>query len=254
MNLLKSEWIKATTTKSAYWLYGLGIVLAVGLAAIIGQFEQTSTGEPVAGAPGGGGDPLFAILGVSAFTVILAWIAAIVAVTGECRFHTNKATFLATPSRWPAIVAKTVLFTVLSMVVTAVAVVIAMLVAGALSGLDSWTPFSGDGLRYLVRFPVYAALGTLAVMGLAHIMRNAAGTISLFLVWTLALEGMVSLIPRVGQDIAAWMPFANGDFWTQGESVRGFITWGEWPAFAWYAGVCVALWALGLVITLRRDA
>ncbi|MDX2356161.1 ABC transporter permease [Dietzia sp. PP-33] len=254
MNLLKSEWIKATTTKSAYWLYGLGIVLALGLAAIIGQFEQSSSGDPMVGAPGGGSDPLFAILGVSAFTVILAWIAAIVAVTGEYRYNTNKSTFLAVPSRWPAVLAKTALFTVMSMVVTVVAVILSLLVAGALSGQDSWTPFSGDGLRYLARFPVYAALGTIAVMGLAYIMRNAAGTISLFLVWTLALEGMVSLIPRVGEDIAGWMPFANGDFWTQGESVRGFITWGEWPAFAWFAAVCVALWIVGLVITLRRDA
>ena len=254
MNLLKSEWIKATTTKSMYWLYGLGIVLAVGLAVVIGQFEQPSTGEPMAGEPGGGSDPLFAILGVSVFTVILAWIAAIVAVTGEYRFHTVKATFLTAPSRWPAVLAKTALFTVMSMVVTAVAVIISLLVAGGLSGQDSWSPFSGDGLGYLLRFPVYAGLGTIAVMGLAYIMRNAAGTISLFLVWTLALEGMVALIPRVGQDIAGWMPFANGDFWTQGEAVRGNITWGEWPAFAWFAAVCLALWVVGLVITLRRDA
>ena len=51
MNLRKSEWIKATTTKSAYWLYGLGIVLALGLAAIIGQFEQSVTGDPMVGDP-----------------------------------------------------------------------------------------------------------------------------------------------------------------------------------------------------------
>lgn len=254
MNLLKSEWIKATTTKSVYWLYGIGLALALGLAALIGQFEQPAAEDPMVGEPGGGSDPLFAILGVSAFTVILAWIAAIVAVTGEHRYHTIKSTFLVTPSRWPAVLAKTVLFTAMSMVVTAVSVMLAMLLAGALSGIESWTPFSGDGLTYLWRFPVYAGLGTIAVMGLAYLLRNAAGTISLFLVWTLALEGMVSLIPRIGEDLAGWMPFANGDFWTQGESVRGYITWGEWPAFAWFATVCVALWIVGLVVTLRRDA
>lgn len=254
MNLLKSEWIKATTTRSVYWLYALGILLALGLAVVIGQFEQTSTGDPIIGEPGGGSDPLFAIIGVSVFTVTLVWIAAIVAVTGEYRFHTIKATFLAAPARWPAVLAKTALFTAMSMVVVAAAVVLSLLVAGALSGNDAWTPFSGVGLTYLARFPVYAGLGTVAVMGLAYLMRNAAGTISLFLVWTLALEGMVSLIPRVGQDIAGWMPFANGDYWTQGETVRGYITWGEWTALAWFAAVCVALWVVGLVVTLRRDA
>lgn len=254
MNLLKSEWIKATSTKSAYWLYGIGIVLAVGLAVLFGQLEQSSSGDPMVGEAGGGSDPLFALAGVSVFTVLLAWIAAIVAVTGEHRYHTIRSTFLVTPSRWPAVLAKTLLFTVMSMVVVAVAVAVSLLVAGGLSGNESWTPFSGDGLKYLWRFPVYAGLGTLAVVGLANIMRNAAGTISLFLVWILALEGMVSMIPRVGDDIAGWMPFTNGDFWTQGESVRGYVTWGEWPAFAWFAAVCVALWVVGLVITMRRDA
>ena len=254
MNLLKSEWIKVTSTKSAYWLYGIGIFLAVGLAVLFGQLEQTSGGEPMVGEPGGGSDPLFALAGGSVFTVLLTWIAAIVAVTGEHRYHTIRSTFLVTPSRWPAILAKTALFTGMSVVVVAVAVTLSLLVAGGLSGNESWTPFSGDGLQYLWRFPVYAGLGTLAVMGLANIMRNAAGTISLFLVWILALEGMVSMIPRVGTDIAGWMPFANGDFWTQGESVRGHITWGEWPAFALFAAVCVALWLVGLVVTLRRDA
>ena len=74
MNLLKSEWIKATTTRSVYWLYALGILLALGLAVVIGQFEQTSTGDPIVGEPGGGSDPLFAIIGVCVFTVTLVWI------------------------------------------------------------------------------------------------------------------------------------------------------------------------------------
>lgn len=254
MTLLKSEWIKLTTTQSAYWLYGLAIVFAVGLGAIVGQFEQVSAGEPVADAPGGGSDPLFALMGVTVFTVFLVWIAAIVSVTGEYRYHTLKATFLVAPARWPAIVTKTALLTVASMLVTAVSIILAFVVAGGLSGVDSWTAFSGDGLKYLWRFPVYTGLGTLAVLGLAYIMRNAAGAIALLLVWTLGVESMVMMIPKFGEDLAGWMPFTNGDFWTQGEIAQGAITWGEWPALAWYAVVCVALWAGGLALTMRRDA
>lgn len=254
MNLLKSEWIKATSTKSAYWLYGIGLILGVGFAAIIGQFEQPAGGNPMAGEAGGGSGPLFPLLGVVGFTITLAWIAAIVAVTGEYRFNTIKTTFLGAPSRWKPVLAKTVLFTALSMVVTVLAVVLSLLLAGSLSGRDEWTPFSGEGLEYLMRFPVHAGLGTIALMGLAFIMRNAAGAISLFLVWTLALENMVALIPRIGEDLAGWMPFANGDFWTQGENLRGPVTWGEWTALAWFATVCAVLWIVGLALTLRRDA
>lgn len=252
--LLKSEWIKITSTRSAYWLYGLALLFAVGFAALIGQFEQASSGEPIVGAPGGGSDPLFALAGVSSFSLNLAWIAAIIGVTGEYRFHTIKGTFLAVPTRWKAVLAKSVLYVAASMVVTAVAVLFSLLLAGALSGNDSWTPFSGDGLRYLWRLPVLAGLGTLAVLGLAFIMRNAAGTIALFLVWTLALEGLVGLIPKIGQTLSGWMPFGNGNYWAQGEIARMNISWGEWPALAWFAVVCGALWAVGLVLTMRRDA
>lgn len=140
------------------------------------------------------------------------------------------------------------------MVVTAIAIVLSLLLGGALAGMDEWTPFSGEGFKLVWRFAVYAGLGTLAVLGLAYIMRNAAGAISLLFVWVLALEPMVGLIPKVKKTLAGWMPFTNGDFWTQGEVLQGSITWGEWPALAWYAAVCVALWVVGLVITLRRDA
>lgn len=253
MTLLKSEWIKTTSTKSAYWLWGLAFALAVGLATLIGQFEQASGGDPIVG-EAGGADPLFALLGVGSFTLYLAWIAAIVAVTGEYRYHTVKSTFLASPGRWQAVAVKTGLFAVASMVVTAVTVLVALLVAGALSGHESWTPFSGDGLTFLWKFAVQAGIGTLAVVGLAYIMRNAAGTIALFLVWTLALEGLVGLIPRIGDKLSGWMPFANGNFWAQGEIAKGDITWGQGPALLWFVAVCVALWVIGLVLTLRRDA
>ena len=253
MNLLKSEWIKVTSTKSAYWLYGIALVLGIGLAALFGKLNETVSADPAMVDAGVGGLGL-AMSGVSGFSIYLAWIAAIVAVTGEYRYHTVKGTFLASPRRWPAILAKTGLFTLLAAVVTAVAVLVSVLVAGALSGIDSWTPFSDEGLRLLWRFPVFAAVGTLAVMGLAYIMRNAAGAIALFLVWTMALEGLVGLIPRVGEKIAGWMPFANGNFWAQGEMARMNITWGEWPAFALFSAVCVVLWLVGVVMTLRRDA
>src|SRR5699024_1539837 len=125
MTLLKSEWIKLTTTQSAYWLYGLAIVFAVGLGAIVGQFEQVSAG----------GAPAFALMGVTVSAVFLVWIAAIVWVAGEYRYHTLKATFLVAPARWPAIVTKTARLTVASMLVTAVSIILAFVVAGGLSGV-----------------------------------------------------------------------------------------------------------------------
>ena len=50
MNLLKSEWIKVTTTKSAYWLYGIGILLAIGMGLLgMGYIAQKNKTRKVGG-------------------------------------------------------------------------------------------------------------------------------------------------------------------------------------------------------------
>ena len=105
MGLLNSEWIKLRSTKSPYWLYGLGIAFVVGLGAIFGKVDTTVT---IDGAGTMGFITVFAMFAVGVFLQSFVWVMAIIAVTGEYRYGTNKTTFLAAPRRWDAFLAKSV--------------------------------------------------------------------------------------------------------------------------------------------------
>ena len=252
IGLLKSEWIKLTTVRSPYWLYTLGVLFTVGIGAIIGRVSSSDGG----GDAGDGGPSLlalFAMLGVGVFLQSFVWIQSIIAVTGDFRYNTNKTTYLAAPRRWDAVLAKTLVVVLATVVVSAVGVLLGLL-AGRLFGAEDWSPFADDGLRYLLRFPVFFGIGALACIGLAYTLRNAAGAISLVLVWTLAAEDMLPQVPKVGEKIAGWLPFANGRYWTQGELARGLIDWGQPAALAWYAAICLVIWGIGVAMVLRRDA
>ena len=55
------------------------------------------------------------------------------------------------------------------------------------------------------------------------LIRHSAGALALLLVYTLALEKLVPLIPHVGEDTYKWMPFnvANRFLFGTGESNGG---------------------------------
>ena len=171
---------------------------------------------------------------------------------GEYRYNTIRSTFLAAPQRWNAIVAKTVVYVAASVVVTVVTILVAMLAAQGLTGDEGWSPFSGDGLDLLWRYPIYLGLATIAAVGLSLLLRNAAAAISLLLVWSLAIENIVPNIPKVGDKVADFMPFLDGQSWVTGSGA--FNDWGPGTNLLWFVVVCVVMWAAGLIVTMRRDA
>ena len=251
MGLLNSEWIKLRSTKSPYWLYGLGIAFVVGLGAIFGKVDTTVT---IDGAGTMGFITVFAMFAVGVFLQSFVWVMAIIAVTGEYRYGTNKTTFLAAPRRWDAFLAKSVVTALVTAVVSAVAIAAGVLVGSMFSSGNGWSVTSGEGLRYLLRFPVFFAVGALGCIGLAHILRNAAGAVAIMLVWTLAVEDLLPQLPKVGKYIDSWVPFGNGRYWVLGDTAKFGIDWGQTTALGWYALVCVLVWLLGLLVVLKRDA
>ncbi|CAN5330662.1 hypothetical protein BH24ACT9_BH24ACT9_11050 [soil metagenome] len=47
-------------------------------------------------------------------------------------------------------------------------------------------------------------------MAIGSLVRHPAGAVTLLLVWSLAIENLVSLIPGFGPDIYRLLPFVNG--------------------------------------------
>src|SRR5699024_9684778 len=179
----------------------------------------------------------------------------------EYRFNTIKTTFQAHPNRATAMLAKAAVVAVLALVLGEIAGFgswgLTMLMRPeadlALHGSTDWINVVGIG-------PIYALTAVLAV-GVGLLVRHSAGTIALLLIYSLAVEDLVQLIPNIGEDIFRWMPFNVADKFITGDS--GISAEGPpmstaelsqpW-ALAYFAGIAIVVLLVGIVTTKRRDA
>lgn len=251
LNVLRSEWTKLRTTRSFWWTSALIILFGVGFAALTGSFatgEDLSTILLLAGST---------VSGVYIASFIVVIVQAVMMFTTEFRYGYQQQSFLATPKRWVVALAKWLLYALLAMVITFITVLLCFYVAKVLasevasSTLDVWN--DSEALRIMWQYPLGAALLVTFASGIALLLRQSAGAITLILMWYLALEDLAGLLPRVGEFVGKYGPFTN---------LRSFITgyqaadpgWG--PEFgAVYFGIwAVVLFLAGIVVLEKRDA
>ncbi|SDP80934.1 ABC-2 type transport system permease protein [Actinopolyspora xinjiangensis] len=251
MTLLAVERMKLFTTRSPWWCMIVALALTVGFGALYAATLPAEFTFDVAATQSGGQ------LGMMVIMVLAA-----LAVTTEYRFGTIKATFQAAPNRTAVMLAKSTVVTALAFVVGEIAAFAAWGVSYLISGnevlaLDTsqeWVQLTGLGLVY-----AGAALYALAV---GMLVRQSAGAISLVLVWALLVESLVQLLPRVGNDLYDWMPFAaatrflmqSGGAETSMSSQLPEPPIGPWASLVYFLAIGVVLLVLGIVTVRQRDA
>ncbi|HEY3609668.1 MAG TPA: ABC transporter permease, partial [Pseudonocardiaceae bacterium] len=193
MTLLATERIKLFTTRSPWWSMLLALVLAVGFASLLAANVTSGNSLSVSEAEGG-----------YQFSLVVMMVMAALAVTTEYRFGTIRVTFQAVPNRIALLLAKTAVVAVLAAVVGevtafaswAVARLIHPSAALALSNEAAWRDVAGMGL-------VYAITGVIAV-AVGILVRQTAGAVAILLIYTLLVENLVVLIPKIGHTIQKW--------------------------------------------------
>lgn len=246
MNAIAAERSKLLASRSTWWCAALSLLLVVGPVGLIAAF-------PADGWRPDGTE--FLTLGQLVVLVLAA-----LTVTGEYRHGIIRATFLAVPHRTTALLAKTV--------VVALAGGLVGLVAGVAGRGTAWLMQPDAGLAELGSGPWRAVAGSFAVFALtavlavavAILVRSTAGSLSLLLGWVLVIEPVAASLPRVGDDIGRWLPFANaGHFLYAGGPEPGSIfdagmLFGPWGALVYFAGIAAALLVAALWAANCRDA
>ncbi|WP_333618746.1 ABC transporter permease subunit [Dietzia sp.] len=259
MNLLKAEWIKATSLRSSWILLGISLVLALGMAALMAKFS----GQEIEDAGGQSSQINFTAGGLvsasyGSLAVLFVWVLALVLVTGEYRTGTIKSVFLMAPRRWDVYAVKTGFFAVLGAVVSFVFSLLCLLIAYAISGSGDLSPWTGGGLAAAGKYAVFVFISMFLMVGISAIIRNMAGTIVLVIAWIFIVESLVGTIPKIGEPIAKWMPFVNGMSWISGsDPAQGAVSTNALSSpgnILWFAVVCVVIWAAGLFVLRSRDA
>lgn len=249
---IDAERIKLLSTRSPYWCVGIVVVLGVLISILIGVLSGSTTSDS-----SDLRDPSFFAIGVSQIGVIVLMIMAVLAVTSEFRFGTIRTTFQAIPRREVVLGAKALVYGGLAGAVTLVLAVVTIVLGKILAG-DAGSGISlggSEAVRQYWGIPVYAVLCVLIGLGVGALVRQSAGAIVILLIWSLALEGIISAIPKVSA-VAPYLPFNNASHFVS-ESATGDsidFPWGPYGSLLYFALWAIAIFAAGVAVTQRRDA
>ncbi len=242
LSVVRSEWIKLRSTRSPWWCMAAALLIPVAFGILI-----TNASEE-------GNTIFFSLAGMQFASAVILVLAAL-AVTSEYRFGTIRTTLQVQPSRTRVLWTK-------AGVVAAMAFLIGEMAAFATFGVsqffddtgalvlrtaDDWRLVAGYGL-------VYALLAVIAV-AVGSLVRHPAGAVTLLLVWSLAIENLISVIPGFGDDIYRLLPFVNGTLFAGDAQITGvtdpLTTLGS---LGLLAGTAVVLLGMATAVLRRRDA
>ncbi|HEV2779056.1 MAG TPA: ABC transporter permease [Actinophytocola sp.] len=253
MTLLAVERIKLFTTRSPLWCTLMALAVTIGFAALIAGVDNEN---PVTIAS--------TQFGYN-FGLVVVMVMAALAITTEYRFSTIRATFQAVPNRSAVLAAKTGVVALFAGVVGLVTAFGSVLISKAIkpsadlaiNTAFEWRAVAGVGLVYAIAAVIAVAVGSL--------VRHSAGAISLLLIWNMLVESLISLIPKVGDDIQRWMPFYVANRFLTGDPDVTNRPIGEgpppsesllspWWALAYFAGIALAFLITAMVVANKRDA
>jgi len=241
-DVLRSEWIKATTVRLHGVLLGVTSATAGLTSWAMATFGPDDlTGLEVANLP-------------VVSTAVLAAVAGVLLFTGEAQHGTLAAVLAARPARWPIVAGKGVAAAVLGLVIGATGLVAGL--AGALVGgieVGGASAIPSIALWALLYSCGSAVLG----LGVGMAMRHSAGAVSGLLVWWLVVEGVVvSFAPG---EVVRFVPFDTG--WRslgiesdldRAEVLAAGLSGPVHASIFW--GYVLAALAVGAVLVQRRDA
>ena len=250
MNLLAVERIKLFTTRSPWWCALITIGLSVGFAAILAGATDAGDSLTVSATQFGG----------SQFGIAVVMVLAALAVTTEYRFNTIRTTFQAVPHRSPALVAKAVVVGLMSLILGEIAGFGAWGLAKLMRPNDNLALATGQDWANVAGLGLVFAFSAVLAVAIGIMIRHSAGAIALLLIYTLAVESLVQLIPKIGDNIHQWMPFNVVNKFLVGSAPAGN---GPPPsdsplspgwALAYFAGISIVFLLVALGVAKKRDA
>lgn len=238
MSLLKSEWVKLWTTRTTWTMLGIGLLIE---ALFAGLFTGLASMNEV--------DDFTEIATGTGLLMVLMLVLGVLVITTEFRHGTASSTFLASPKRYPALLAKLGISLLVGVLAgLAFVVVNGGMAAPLFDGRKGYLPSTGDLAEIyggvIVSFALLCAFG----FGIGAIIRNQVGAIIAAIAFFFIVSSLPELLPgSIGEYFPAQALGALHGH-VEGDGTLGQVSGGLVLA-AWAA----ALVAIGTALICRRD-
>ncbi|MBT0771854.1 ABC transporter permease subunit [Kineosporia sp. J2-2] len=210
--VIHSEWIKFRSVRSSLWTLAAGVVLLVGLSALIGSVTM-SQWDSLDEATRASLDPVALATSGSTFAQLATGVLAVLMITGEYTTGMIRASLTVVPRRLPVLWAKLAVFSAVTFVVTLISSFAAFFVSQAVvSGHGLSVPITdGDALRAVFGLAFYLTVAGIVAMALGALLRTTAAGISTLVAVFLVIPPLVSLLPAsVSGDLVKYLPSSAG--------------------------------------------
>lgn len=245
MNLLRSEWIKLWTTRTTWVMLGVALF---GEGLFAGLYTGLASLAEIEG-PMDDPEGLSTVATGTGLLLVMMLVLGVLIATTEFRHGTASSTFLISPRRWPALLAK--LGVALAIGLVAGLVYVAVNGGLALPLLDSRggvLPAAGELAEIYAGVVISYALICAFGLGVGEIVRNQVGAIIAAIAFFFVLSPLPELLPGSIGDYFPAQAIGSLHGNPEGGANLGQVEGGLVLA-AWAAGLV----ALGTVLVCRRD-
>ncbi|ORM36796.1 ABC transporter permease [Williamsia sp. 1135] len=214
IGLLRSEWTKLVSLRSAIWSLTSLVVVTVGFTALFTWFTVANWGRVDSAAQLQiMADPARQILGAGfQFGQLAVCVLGVLMVTSEYASGTIRASLLAVPARVPVLANKCAVFAAVVFVVGEVTAFLAFFVGAAVIRPRASVSLADPGVvRAVLGTGLYLALLGVMAIAIGVLVRHTAGAITGIIGFVLVLGPLAQLLPgTIGQHIHAYLPSEAG--------------------------------------------
>ena len=258
-HLLMAEWTKIRSVRSTLWTLVIFAVVSLGLTGLLTWLTIRALSSGRAGRGSGSGiaaDPVNFILGTGLGLGQLAiCVLGVLVITSEYSSGTIRASLLATPRRYPVLIAKGLVFSVLVFVIGEAVAFGSFFIGAAIVHSHFPVTLSQPNVtRAVIGSGLYLTVLGLFALAIGSLIRHTAGAITTVIGLVLVIFNLTGLLPYSwGAHINAYMPTVAGLLITQDKAQAGQLL-SPWQGFGVFCAWTALLLIAGGYLLQRRDA
>jgi len=240
------------------WTLVIFAVVSLGLTGLITwlTIRALSSGRADGRSSGIAADPVNFILGTGLGLGQLAiCVLGVLVITSEYSSGTIRASVLATPRRYPMLIAKGLVFGALVFVIGEAVAFGSFFLGAAIVHSHFPVALSQPGVtRAVIGSGLYLTVLGLFALAIGSLIRHTAGAVTTVIGLVLVIFNLTALLPYSwGAHIHAYMPTVAGVLITQDKAQAGQLL-SPWQGFGVFCAWTALLLIIGGYLLQRRDA